>query len=123
MGNPENLIQNKDRTPEELREITRKGGIASGKKRRERKAMREQLEMLLNLPLKNEKSKEQIKKLGIKNTDINNQMAITIALFQKALSGDAKAYELIRDTLGEKPIDKVQNINPPIISIQRPDTE
>ena len=27
-GRKENLISNKDRTPEELREMTRKGGIA-----------------------------------------------------------------------------------------------
>ncbi len=35
----ENLIPNSARTPEELREITRKGGIASGKARREKKLM------------------------------------------------------------------------------------
>ena len=34
-NNIQNLIPNSQRTPEELREITRKGGIASGKARRE----------------------------------------------------------------------------------------
>ena len=38
-GNPSKLIPNSQRTPEELREQTRKGGIASGKARREKKIM------------------------------------------------------------------------------------
>lgn len=38
-GNPQNLIPNSERTPEELREQTRKGGIASGKARREKKLL------------------------------------------------------------------------------------
>ena len=75
-----------------------KGGKNSGKARRERKAMREQLELLLTMPVKNEKLKTQIsKQLGIKNVDINNQMAITVALYQEALKGNTKAYELIRE--------------------------
>lgn len=39
MANEQNLIPNSERTPSELREITRKGGIASGQARRERKAL------------------------------------------------------------------------------------
>lgn len=38
-GNPQNLIPNSERTPEELREQTRKGGIISGQRRREKKLM------------------------------------------------------------------------------------
>ena len=38
-GNPKNLIPNSERTPEQLREQTRKGGIASGKARREKKRL------------------------------------------------------------------------------------
>ena len=38
-GNPDKLIPNSQRTPEELREQTRKGGIASGKARREKKRL------------------------------------------------------------------------------------
>jgi hypothetical protein len=38
-GNIQNLIPNSERTPEQLREQTRKGGIVSGQKRRERKLM------------------------------------------------------------------------------------
>ena len=38
-GNSKNLIPNSERTPDELREQTRKGGIISGQKRREKKLL------------------------------------------------------------------------------------
>lgn len=56
-------------TPEELREAGRKGGIASGKAKREKKAMRETLEVLLNNPPKmahrSTQKKKCTKKAGI----------------------------------------------------------
>lgn len=91
---------------EEARKIQSMGGKASSKVRRERKAMKEQLEILLSLPLQNKKLKSQIAELGIEDTEINNQMAIIISLYQEAMKGNTKAWELIRDTIGEKPIDK-----------------
>ena len=101
----------------------RKGGINSAKARKERKAMKDQLEMLLNLPVKNKKLKEQISEFGIDKGEINNQMAMTIALYREAMRGNTKAYELIRDTLGEKPVEKIQNLNPPVINIERPKSD
>lgn len=92
--------------PEKEREIHSKGGKAGAVTKRRRKAMREQLELLLKLPVANDNIKEQIEKLGVDDKDINNQMAVTIALFKQALEGNTKAYEIIRDTIGEKPIDK-----------------
>lgn len=119
MINDENLVP---LTTDKAREIGKLGGKASGKAKRERKAMREQLEYLMTLKLnKNQdKLKSQLKKLGISTTEANMQMAINVALFQQALKGNVKAYEIIRDTLGEKPIEQIQNMNPPIINIQRP---
>lgn len=38
----------------------------------------------------------------------NTQKEINEALIAKALSGDTKAFEVIRDTIGEKPIEKVE---------------
>ena len=37
--------------------------------------------------------------------DIQNQM--TLAILEKAKTGDTKAYEVVRDTIGEKPVDKI----------------
>lgn len=87
-----------------------RGGKASGEARRRRKLMREQLDMLLNLPVKSSKIKEQLKELGIENDDLNNQMALLIAVYQKALKGDVQAFNTLRDTVGEKPVD-VQQVN------------
>ena len=50
MANESNLIPFNKQTESEQREIARKGGIKSGEIRRQRKAMKEQMEMLLALP-------------------------------------------------------------------------
>lgn len=88
MANEENLIPNSQRSPEELREMARKGGKASGEARRRRKTFKEELLLLLEQG--------------------NTQEKISLAILQKAMQGDIKAYESIRDTVGEKPIDKVE---------------
>lgn len=85
-GNIENLkpVQSK----EEARERGRKGGIASGEARRERATLREQLLALLSKG--------------------NFQEEITLAILEKAKNGDTKAFEIIRDTIGEKPVEKLE---------------
>ena len=95
MANEQNLIPNSERTPSELREITRKGGIASGEARRRKRQLKEDLIMLLEMIGDNEKT---------------NQENIATATVAKALSGDIRAIEFIRDTIGEKP-DQNMNIN------------
>lgn len=105
------LIPLNERTKEEQKVIATMGGKASGKARREKKLMKDQLSTLLSLPLKNQKVKDGLKKLGLKADDIDNQMALVFALYQRGLKGDTKAFELIRDTIGEKPADTVNNIN------------
>jgi hypothetical protein len=87
--NESNLIPNSDRTPKERQELARKAGIASGKARRERKTLKEELLLLLSKG--------------------DTQQKISLAILQKAMNGDTKAFEVIRDTVGEKPIDKVEN--------------
>lgn len=123
MANIENLIpKDSNQSREEAKKNGRKGGKASGIARRKRKTMREQMEMLMSLPLSpnQNKLKEQIKQLGIPEDDINMQMAMIVSMFQQGVKGNTKAFELIRDSLGEKPIEQVQNLNPPVINIERP---
>lgn len=88
-GNPNKLqpVQSK----QEASEKGRKGGLASGIARREKKTLRQRLELLL----------------ARKVDDMDTADALSIALIEKALSGDVRAYEVIRDTIGEKPTDKV----------------
>lgn len=85
----DNLIPFNERTEDEQREIARKGGVASGKSRRERRAIREAL----------------AERLGAKDIDELCDM-----LIERAKQSD-RAFEILRDTLGEKPRDEVGIIN------------
>ena len=108
-GRKENLINPKDRTSEELREMTRKGGIASGEARRRKKTMREALEMLLFHTKLNEQTKQMLEAEGVKDAeDFNHQMVITRSLIAKAESGDVQAYNAICAMIGEKPAEKME---------------
>ena len=100
-------------TTKELQEAGRKGGIKSGETKRNKKSMKETLELLLSMPLKNRKliEPEQIKSfadLNGKNIDI--QTAILIAQIQKALKGSVASAEFLRDTAGQRPEDII-NLN------------
>ena len=107
-GRKENLIDPKDRTSEQLREMTRKGGIKSGEARRRKKTMREALEMLMYHTELKEQTKQMLKAEGISEEDFNHQMVITRSLIAKAESGDVQAYNAICGMIGEKPADKVE---------------
>lgn len=95
MAGKENLrpVSSKD----EARERGRKGGLASGEARRKRKTLKEELLLMLS--------------------EGETQQSVTLALIEKAMSGDTKAFEVIRDTIGEKPVDKVMiaDVEPSVI--------
>lgn len=74
------------RTGKEQVEIARKGGIASGEARREKRLFRDAIE----------------KKLGASLDEIIEAMII------KASTGDVQATTFLRDTIGEKPTDKLE---------------
>ena len=107
-GRKENLINPKDRTSEELRAMTRKGGIKSGEARRRKKTMREALEMLMYKCELNEQTKQMLKAEGVSEEDMNHQMVITRSLIAKAESGDVQAYNAICAMIGEKPAEKME---------------
>lgn len=104
------------RNSEEARERGRKGGIKSGEVRRERKKLRDTISMLLSMPPGMSGQKDVLMALGIDEKDCNNQTLIAVSMIQAAVSGDVKAAVWLRDTVGEKPLDKVeasvQTINP-----------
>ena len=116
MTNETNLDPVKSK--EEARKRGRAGGIASGIARREKKKMRETLEILLSMPMKNGKftDVESIRNFAaLKGKNISVQDAIMIAQIQKAMKGDTKAAEYVRDTIGQKPVDSVDmNMNMPV---------
>lgn len=116
MANEENLIPfTSNQSREEAKKNGSKGGKKSGEVRRKRKAMKEQMEMLLTLPVKNQEQYNFISNLGIDKKEIDNQMALIVAMYAKALKGDVQAFNAIREvTQDDRTIsqeDRVQIIN------------
>lgn len=115
MANEQNLRPSEYKLSQEE---AKKGGINSGISRRRKKLLKDQLDLLLSLDIKNQKSKEMLEKLGISPEDCDNQMLLNVALFNKALKGNVFAYQTIRDTLGEGIIDTTTDTtNTPEINI------
>lgn len=83
-------------TSEEARVNGSKGGKKSVEVRRQKKLLKELLEEAL----------EKETKTG------NVAVDITSALINRAKDGNIKAYEVIRDTLGQKPVESVKIENP-----------
>lgn len=104
MAKGSNLRSIGDLSPEEKRAITSAGGKAAAEAKKKKKLMKEQLETLLSLPVQGEKQKESLAAIGIKDDDMDNQMAILVAMFQEAACGNVKAFLAIRDTIGEMPV-------------------
>lgn len=114
----DNLIPQSERTKEEQRRIARSGGIASGKARREKKMMKETLEILLSMQMKTGQATdiESIKSFAtLKGKNITVQDAVSIAMLQKAMKGNVRAAEWVRDTAGQKPVENMNmNMNLPV---------
>lgn len=89
MANNENL---RVPTSKQAREYGRRGGLASAKKKAERKTMQEMLKFLLEQELTN-KNGEKASTLEV----------IMTAQIKEAAKGNTKAAQFIRDTIGEAP--------------------
>ncbi|MCI9247483.1 MAG: hypothetical protein HFJ30_10400 [Clostridia bacterium] len=124
MANEQNLIPWEQRSKEEHREYSRQGGIRSGEVRRQRKAMKEQMNLLLSLPFNlKDRSGREVKKmlaeLGIDEDEIDNQMAMIISLWKTACTANGKnqvaAFQEIRKVVQDENTatddEKVQIIN------------
>lgn len=120
MANEENL---KTPSTKEARERGAKGGKASGKARREKKAMKETLEALLTMNTKEGRGDEieTIQSLAeLKGKNISVQEAIMLAQIKKAIKGDTRAAEFVRDASGNKLAENVAltgNVNNPFADL------
>ena len=99
----ENLIPQSERTKEEQREIARKGGIASGKARREKRDRKQMASDLLDLTMQGA-GVDKIKKFfGMKNTELNAYQVTVLSCIMKAMQkGDANALEKLLKIAGEQ---------------------
>ena len=104
--NTTGLVQNQERTPSERRESAIKAGIASGDARRKKKALKEMMELALQMEEQNEGYRSRMLKAGWEPENMTQMTVITQGLIQKAKAGDVQAYNAIRDIIGEKPVDE-----------------
>ena len=104
MANEQNL---RVPTSSEARENGKKGGVASGEARRAKKTLREAMQILMDADL-----------TGKDGKTMTGTEAMAARAFQAALKGDWKAWELVRDTAGYKPVDKVMvaDVEPSVIA-------
>lgn len=105
MAGKDNLIVP---TSEQARKNGRKGGLASGEARRNKKLLRDCIDYLLEREDKTVQHED--------GTPMSGAEQLAYNLFVKALSETdtakaAKAFEVLRDTAGQKPVDKVQMEN------------
>ncbi|MBQ3059866.1 MAG: hypothetical protein IJD16_06090 [Desulfovibrio sp.] len=82
---------------DEARARGRAGGVASGKARREKKSLRERLQALLD------------SRVG----DMTGLDAAAHALFERVLSGDVKAFEILAAHTGQAPRQTLEPIDLP----------
>lgn len=75
-------------TKEQQREICSKGGKKSAEVKKERKKLKEELLLLLS--------------------ENDNNKKMSLAILTRAMNGDTKAFEVIRDTIGEKPKEEIE---------------
>lgn len=95
MANEKNLRPSEYKLTQEEQ---KKGGIASGEARRQKRDLRKALEVLLEKTVTKDKE----------GNEISGAEALALKQFEKALKGDTRAFEVVRDTSGQKPIEKVE---------------
>jgi len=107
-----------DNPPERAREIRSMGGIASGVSKRRKKLIKETIETVLELPVKDKRVKDGLKRIGLTTEDMTQQTLMVLGVMKRAQNGDPYAATFIRDTLGQKEADKLDIIQPVQIIVQ-----
>lgn len=113
MANIKNIEKHKFKkghiTSEEATRRGRKGGIRSGQVRKELKTCREILLMISNFT-PNDDTVASLKKIfpELDNKYLTYKTVMTLKQMEKALKGDTEAFRVCRDTMGERPTDKVE---------------
>lgn len=96
------------RTEEEARELGRRGGIASGKARLRKKHGKELVRAILGLTETDPRILDDMKKLGLDESDITNEVVMHMRQIEKAKrKADTFAYNSVNKAAGYDE----QNIN------------
>jgi hypothetical protein len=94
MANIQNLLH--DGPCKYTSETAKAANLKSQEAKKRKKQLRECLEILMEKDF-----------TGPDGKNISGAEAISVKLFQQAMKGNIKAFEMIRDTVGQKPIDKI----------------
>ena len=114
MANEENLIPNNKRSKSEVRKNSAKGGIKSGKVRREKKTIQNLLNDLLNNPCKDNPQFAKIaSKLGLESDKSVKQLFTIVMTINTLKKGDLDDLKTLISLLGEK-VDTEQKTTPAI---------
>lgn len=114
--NTSGLINILDRSPEERAAMGRKGGLKTQEINRKRRNAQEIMQLLLNAKITQDKAREKLGEYadflpdGATLADLVNLRQII-----EAAEGSTKAAEYVRDTSGDKPVER-QEINAEIMS-------
>ena len=98
--NNENLIPNSQRSPSEVRENGRKGGIKSGQVRREQKTYREMAKAMLSATITDENILNELKSYGISETDV--KAYTLLGMIKASGNGSHNAFDRLMILLGEE---------------------
>lgn len=99
MANEQNLIPGGYKLS--LEEQSR-GGKQSGVVRRRKRTVRQAVELVMSLPVSDPKTKAKLKKMGIDVDDADNQTAVVVGLYGRAVKGDHKAAALLFELLDDE---------------------
>lgn len=105
----ENLIPFDERTEDEQRKLRSMGGIASGKSRRYDGMVKDVAQKILAslAPLSDEERKAIAERWRIDEGNVDVLFVSMQSISEKSMQGDIKAFEVLRDSAGEKPKESV----------------
>lgn len=95
-------------TKENASEMGRRGGLKSAEVRKEKKKMKEMLELMMDMPVKKGKIQEFTNLEDAEGKNMNIQASILVSMIKAAQEGDVKAATFIRDTMGQKQKEAVE---------------
>jgi hypothetical protein len=97
-----NLVPLTERSPEEARAIRSAGGKASQEKRKQKKALAEMLQIISDLPVRDKRVVNRLKRMGItEDDDLTNKMLVADAIFNQCKQGNTYAISLYIELMGE----------------------
>lgn len=98
--NEKNLIPNSERSPSEVRENGRKGGIKSGEVRREQKTYRDMAKAMLSATITDENILNELKAYGLSETDV--KAYTLLGMIKASGNGSHHAFDRLMELIGEK---------------------